>query len=233
MRIQEKLEFMELRMPGAVRAGEMTCLARARFTPHTCCHPSERVSKRHCSVETLLAGINSCKQHRVVGQHTEETLAFARFVRSAAESCTKQTLVSRDGAFDLPALAVFAVVKAPLHLPTVLGPWPPAAQVPSVYRDHRRANAQVFSAETMIFFAVEGGIAQHAVPSDSMGRCSHGGAKLGPIIARSVDDRRGREEMARRMANDCQFRPQTGRVRFAQASNKVTRGVPAIQTRGA
>ena len=140
--------------------------------------------------------------------------------------------MAREGAFGLPALAVLAAVETPLHLPPVLALGPLAALATSVDRDDRRADSQILAAKAVIFLAVEGGIAQDAVPGNNQSGFFHGRGELRTVVAGTGADGCRGEEVAAGIADDGQFGPQTRGLLFAGAGKIVTGSVLTIQTRG-
>src|SRR5437763_981739 len=95
----------------------------------------------------------------------------------------EQALVPRERAFRLPALAVLAAVEATLHLAAILGRRLSLLLAAAVERNDRRANLQVFAAESMILLAVESRVAQDAIEAKHEPRFSHGRAELRRIVA--------------------------------------------------
>src|SRR5262245_38300428 len=156
-----------------------------------------------------------------MGQHTEVTFTFTRGIGAATQGRAEQSFVARESAFSLPALTVFASVETSLHLPPVLGLWPLAALATPVDWDDRGADAQILAAQAMIFFAVEGGVTQHAIPRDDQSRLFHGRGKLRPIVAGTRADGGRGEEVAAGVTHNGQFAPQTCGLLFTRASEVV------------
>ena len=137
-----------------------------------------------------------------MSQYPEKTLALTRCLRAATKSRPKQSLMARKGTFGLPALAVLAAMETPLHLSSVFTLGPLAALTTPVQGDDRGAHAQVLATETMIFLAVEGGVAQDTVPGDEQRRLFHGRSELRPVIAGTSTDSGRDEEMTLSVADD-------------------------------
>jgi hypothetical protein len=131
----------------------------------------------------------------------------------------------------LPTLPVLAAVEPLFHLATVFGLGPLAALSTLVDRDDGRADAQLLAAEAMIRLAVEGGVSQHAVPRDEYGSPFHGRSKLRSVVTGTRAYRGGGKEMAARVADDRQLRPEPCGLLFAGARKVVAGGVLAIQAR--
>ncbi len=156
-----------------------------------------------------------------MSKYPQMTFTLARGVGATPQGGTEQPLVPRERTFGLPALAVLAAVETPLHLPPVLGLGLLAAVAAAIHRDDGRADSQILATEAMIFLAVEGGVAQDAVPRDDQRGLFHGRGKLRSIVARSGADRGRSEEMAAGVADDGQLRPQTRGVLLAGAGEVV------------
>jgi hypothetical protein len=175
-----------------------------------------------------------------MGQHAEITLLFTRCIGLAAQRRAEKSFVPTEGALRLPALSVDALVPAALcllaetlhHLPTVARLWPLPTLVPSVDRDHRRADAQFFAAVAVALLAVEGRIAQHSVVTDRQRCLSHHRTQLRRVVGRPEADGRSGQQGAGGVAGDGQLGPQPGVMFAAGALEEVARGVPALQAGG-
>jgi len=148
------------------------------------------------------------------------------------QSGTQQAFVTRESAFGLPALAILAAVKTPLHLPPILGLGPLAALAAAVDGDDGRANSQFLAAEAVVGFTIKGGVAQDPVPGNEQRGLLHGGSKLGRIVAGPGADGGRSQEMAAGVTDDRQLGPRAGRVLFAGAGEEIAGSVLAIQARG-
>ena len=167
-----------------------------------------------------------------MGQHAEIALALARCIGSTAQRGAEQTLMPREGAFRLPALAILPPVEPSFHLPSVLRPRPLAALAATVDRDDSRAHPQIFATQAMMLFAIEGGVAEDAVPTNEHACLFQSRGELGGIIARTRADGRRRPEVAGGVADDGELRPRAGRAFLAGSNEEVTGGVATVQARG-
>src|SRR5450432_3790049 len=82
---------------------------------------------------------------------------------ASAEGRAQSAFGSGDDALGLPALAVFAAVKASLHLTSITCLWPATAAIPRVELDDCRANAKALTGHHMVGFGVVSAVAQKAV----------------------------------------------------------------------
>jgi len=137
--------------------------------------------------------------------------------------------MTRKGALRLPTLPVLPLGEMAFHLPAVLGLGPLAPLAAPVDRDDGAPDAQRLTAKAMILFAVEGGIAQDAIPThDERGLVERRG-KLRGIVTRAGADGGRRKEMTAGITDDGEFGPQPGAVRFARTLEEIGRGVLTLQ----
>jgi len=167
-----------------------------------------------------------------MGQDAQPAFALACDLRAARERRPQAALVPGEGALRLPALPVFPLGEAPLHLPAVLGLGPLAAPVAAVDRDDRGADAEVLAGEAVVLLAVEGGIPEQAIPGDDKAGLSQRGAELRGIVAGADGDGGRGEEVAGGVAGDRELDPGLGAEPAAGALEEVARGVPALQAGG-
>jgi hypothetical protein len=175
-----------------------------------------------------------------MGENAEVTFALTGLIGLATQGRAEESLVPREGALGLPALAVDAPVPAALwlpaaafdHLPTVARQRPLPALVAAVQRDHGGADAQLFAAVAVALLAVERGIAEHPVVAHSQRRLGHHRAQLRRVVGRPQADGGAGQEVAGGVAGDRQLGPQPGVVLTAGALEEVARGVPALQPGG-
>src|SRR3981189_1705729 len=92
--------------------------------------------------------------HQIVSEHLEEGLTAAAGMGAARQAGAQAPLDLRDRAFRLPALAVFAAVKTPLHRAAVAARGPFASGPPPVEFDDRAANAQALARQGMVVLPV-------------------------------------------------------------------------------
>src|SRR5258708_20707549 len=108
-----------------------------------------------------------------MSQDPELTLALAGAFRPATQGTPEPPFVPAECGFCLPALAVHPAMACPAwllpealdHLSAILGLGPLAPLAASVERKDRAAHAQLFATESVVLFAVEGGIPQDQVPT--------------------------------------------------------------------
>ena len=167
-----------------------------------------------------------------MGEHAEVALALPGRVGAAAERRAEQALVAREGALDLPALAVLPLGEAPLHLAAVLRLRPRAAPVAAVQRDHRGADAQVLARQAVVLLAVEGRVAQDPVPADDQAGLPQGRAELGRVVTGAEGDGGRGEEVAGGVAGDRELDPGLGAELPAGPLEEIAGGVAALQPGG-
>ena len=167
-----------------------------------------------------------------MGQHPEVALALARCIGATAQRGAEETLMAREGAFRLPALAILPPVETSFHLPPILRQRPLAALAAWVDRDDGRAHPQIFATQAMILFAIEGSVAEDAVPANEQTGSFQRRSKLGGIIARTRAHGGRGQEMAGGVADDGEFRPRACRAFLAGPSEKIPGGVATVQARG-
>ena len=175
-----------------------------------------------------------------MGEHAEVTLALPGLLRFSPQGGPQQPLVSGEGTLRLPALPVDPPVataarllaEAPDHLPPVARLGPLAPPLAAVERDDGGAHAQVLPGEAVVLFAVEGRVAQHAVPADDQGRLLQHGPELRGVVTGADGDGGSGEEMAAGVAGDGELDEGVGALRGAGADIEVAGGVPALQAGG-
>ena len=107
------------------------------------------------------------------------TFPFSRLFGPTVQRRTQTPLVTGERALRLPALTVLPLREMALHLPPIFGLGMFTALAPPVDGDDRAANAQIFAAEAMIFFAIEGCVCQDAIPAHDQGGLVQGWANCG------------------------------------------------------
>ena len=162
-------------------------------------------------------------------EHSELTLAFPRRLRAPVQRRTQSPLMTRKGALRLPTLPVLPFGKMAFHLPAVLGLGPLAPLAASVNRDDGAAHAQLFAADTMMLFAVEGGIAEDTIPAHNERGLVESRDKLRGIVTRAGADGGRRKEMTAGITDDGEFGPQPGAVLFARTLEEIGGGVLTLQ----
>jgi hypothetical protein len=174
-----------------------------------------------------------------MGQDAEVALAFATVVGAPADRAAEPALVSAEGALDLPPLTEHSLVSAALrprteptgHLAAVLARRRGGATA-GIDRDHRRADAQILSRETVVGFGVERRVGQHPVPGQTQGGQEQNGSELRGVVGRAECDGGPGDEVGVRIDRSGQFRPTAGGVLALGAGDEVPRRVPAIQSGG-
>jgi len=175
-----------------------------------------------------------------VGEHAEVALAFPGWLGLAPQGRAEQPLVPGEGALRLPALAVHPLVPAAArllaealdHLPPVARLGPLAAPVAAVQRDDRRAGAEVLPGQAVVLLAVEGGVAQHAVPADEQRGLLQDRAELGGVVTRADREGGPGEEVAAGVAGDGELDPRLGALGRAGPDEEVAGGMAALQAGG-
>src|SRR5579872_3678513 len=121
---------------------------------------------------------------QVVCQHFGQGFTLAAGVGAPAQAAAESALDAGVDAFALPALSIFAPVKAALHLPTVAGLGPFAPVAAGIKRNDRAADAQPLPGQDMVVFAVIARIGQEPVNETQVaGRLPCYRAKLRRVLA--------------------------------------------------
>jgi hypothetical protein len=148
-------------------------------------------------------------------------------------------LVSREGALDLPSLAVYALVPGTFrpgpepagHLATV-SPTRFAVVTARVDRDHTGTDAQIRAREPVMGFGIERGIGEYPVPGEAQGRQQQNRRELWGIVGRPRGHRGPGKEVGMRVGRNRQLGPRAGRVFAFGSGDEVPGRVPAIQAGG-
>lgn len=153
-------------------------------------------------------------------------------IESGSQGRTQEPFVARDGTFDLPAIAVDAVVETSFHLGAVLGGR--SFLAPSwVQRDHSGTYAKFLAAQAMVVFRIVSGIGQEPVKVQVLGGLSYSGRELGRVIARPPSDHGPGKQVRSGMAHEGQLWPTLApKAPVALALDVVTAGMAGLQTRG-
>src|SRR5258708_13952688 len=131
-----------------------------------------------------------------MSQDPELTLARAGAFRAATQGTAEPPFGPAECGFCLPALAVHPAMacsawllpEALDHLSAILGLGPLAPLASSVERKDRAAHPQLLAAESVILFAVEGGIPQDPVPTHDQRGLLEGRGKLRGVVAGAGGD---------------------------------------------
>jgi hypothetical protein len=129
-----------------------------------------------------------------VRENSTETLELLMKPRSIPEGTAQQAFVSRDGALDLPALAVDPLGKALLHLASVLR-LGPLSSVSFPSRNDGRSNPERLPAEYVVVLGVVSRVSQDPIKGHQSRSFLHGRCELGRVLRRPHADVRPRQEM--------------------------------------
>lgn len=166
-----------------------------------------------------------------MSQNSKKALDFLKAPGPRAQGRPKASLVSRDRAFDLPALAVDAAMEAPFHLPAVFGDGP-LSGVAFARRDNRRADPKGLAAKDMVVFRVVGSVGQDAVEADELRRIPHGGRELRRVLGRTSADKGSGQKMSLAVADQRQLGKVAPGVSFALAPDVIAADMSALQAGG-
>lgn len=165
-----------------------------------------------------------------MSQASELDLAFLAVPQASPQRGTESPFVPREGAFDLPSLAVETIGESSFHLQPVAGSGPFSA-VAFASRNDGSSDAQRFPAPAMMVFRVVGGISQQAVQRESMMGGLDRGSELGRIVARSPDDIGREEQVCRVMTDDRELGKVGPAMPFPSPPDVVTADVTGFQAR--
>lgn len=168
-----------------------------------------------------------------MGQDAQIALALLGGEGTGSQERSQASLVSREGALDLPALAERVSRETFLHFAPARARRP-FARPARLQRDDRAANAQGFAAKDMMRLAVVGGVRHHATPVHQRIGFAHDRSKLRRVIGRASADARRRPEVALAMAQDRQFWPTLVQrfFSFRLFPAKITADVAAFEAGG-
>jgi hypothetical protein len=165
-------------------------------------------------------------------QYPQQTFGFLRGPATRAQGRSEAALVARDGALDLPALAVNTAEEAPFHLPAVFGRGPRSGAAFARGNDGR-TDAELFPAQHMVVFGVVAGIGQEPVEADVASGLNHSRGKLRRVLRGAETHEGAGQKMALPMADQRQLRPaKTGMAFVSPAPDVVAAHVTALQARG-
>ena len=166
-------------------------------------------------------------------ENSEQALALLGGVAAGSQGGVQQTLVPRDHALDLPAIAVDSLGEPAFHQAAVLGLGPTTPRVPAVQGNCGAANAQLFSAQDMVALAVVAGVGQQAGQTNMPVCLAHGRGELGMIVAGAADHQGGGDQVSRCMTDDRQLRPAAAtKPLISTAFHEVGADVVGLQAGG-
>lgn len=172
-------------------------------------------------------------------EYAEVALALAAVIGAPADGATESSLVPTEGTLDVPPLAEHPLVPAALrsraeplgHLAPVLARR--CGGTPArVDRDHRGADAKVFTRELVMSFGVECRVGRHPVPSQTQRRQKQNGRELRGIVGRAFGDPGPGDEVGMCVGCDREFGPTAGCVFALGPRDEVSGGVAAIEAGG-
>ncbi len=141
-----------------------------------------------------------------MGKDAYEAFMRLSFIRSGSEGRTEEPFVARDGALDLPAIPVKAVVEATLHLRTIFRRRRPGA-ASLVQGDHCGPDAELLAAEPMVVLCIIGCVGQKTVKADIIGGLSDCLRELGRVVAGPPAHHRARKQVRCAVADYGQLGP--------------------------
>jgi len=165
-----------------------------------------------------------------MGKHTKVDFMALGETATSAKRGSQAAFEPGDRAFDLDALAVLAAMKAPVHLPSVLG-LGPAPATPAVQVNNAAADPQGLTGQDMITLGVVSGVGHHAIQREACLGLAQDRGKEGSFLARTVGDDHIDEQMSGVMTSQRQFGPVAEGVAFLARPPRVVararRGVEA------
>lgn len=165
-------------------------------------------------------------------QNPQQTFGLLRCPATRAQGRTQAALVARDGALDLPALAVDSPKEVPFHLPAVFG-GRPGSGASFTRGDDGGTDAEFLATQHMVVLGVVTGIGQQPIEADVPGRLAQGWRKLRRILRRAEADEGAGQQMALPVADQGQLRPvKTGMALLPPAPDVVAAHVAGFEPRG-
>ena len=166
-----------------------------------------------------------------MSEHAQKAFGFLGAPLPRAQGRSEAPLVTGEGTFDLPALAVDPTVESPFHLSAVLGGGP-LARVAFAGGDHRGSDPELLAAEDMIVLSIVRGVRQITVERNQLSGIPHGWSELGRILRRPSADVRSRQKMTLAMTGHGQLGEVAPGVSFSLAPDEVPADVASLQARG-
>lgn len=179
--------------------------------------------------------LRCCQDHQIMCKDFHMHFPCSGLMAASAKGGAQSAFGPRDDAFGLPALAIFATVKTPLHLPSITCLGPTAAAIARVELDDCRADAQTLAGHHVIGFGVVAAVAQEAVDLQVPCCGQHRRLEQREVVAGSHAGQRRDNEMALGVADEGELGElgnSIASISITQALGIMRRPHRGFQTRG-
>lgn len=165
-------------------------------------------------------------------ENPQQTFGFLRRPAPRAQGRTETAFMARDGALDLPALAVDSAKEAPFHLASIFCRGPRSGSSFARWNDGA-TNAELLSTEHVVVFGVVAGIGQEPIEMDVRGRLPQGRGELRRVLRGAETHEGAGQQVALAVAHQRQLRPvQAGEAFLPATPDVIATHVAALQPRG-
>ena len=169
-----------------------------------------------------------------MNQCSEQTFAALSISPARTQRRAQDPFVSRNRAFDLPALSINAVVKASPHLCSILpfGPlFKPRARIEF---DDSRTYSMCLPTQAVVVFSIVSTVAENTIQRDHAASHVHGRREVRRILAGTFAGRRTHDQVRARQYNKRQFGPDmmNERTRIGAARFKMAADMASFQSGG-
>lgn len=165
-------------------------------------------------------------------ENPQQTFSFLRRPAPRAQGRTETAFMARDGALDLPALAVDSSKEAPFHLTSIFCRGPRSGSS-LARRNDGGTNAKLLSSEHMVVFSIVAGIGQEPIKVDVRCRLSHGWCELRRVLRGAETHEGAGQQVALAVAHQRQLRPvQAGEAFLAAAPDVVAADMARLKPCG-